>query len=598
MVATPAMDDFISKLSRHRSKEGVKSVLVVNDFYRAFNNERVDINRIRQVYLLLFCLDHFCGHLDNIILSDQSGADYSIIWKSDSPLKNYINRFLTRKRWHELSFMKYDIIICGSRLDSELIRFLERDHLDHIRSGGKLPGTYSFHKLDYEEKPIFQPLHTFISELLPLNYLESDELRSFNALLSEDFIPIEAAAAESAHPMLLERIVKNNSNLRTREIRTVLILDDYLKKFYIGDSYWWFSSYKKNIISILPEAFLVLNCDNLRLFNLLSPLYALSFGPNVQFQNKDWSEIDFLEFDLILCEIGSLSKLFGHLKDNYAARLNDIRVFHFSAARPGEMQNAFSLDYKDLFETLRKQHFLSSFHSLRRRRFGEIVVPPSEILRADKWLVDNGLLGGDKVIVFTNSASVKEKLLDHDVYCKIISWFAQLCKVKVLIFDETKAHIRQSLSENLLPVVIANIIVAEGFSLQDSMYLLASNHVRAVIGPCTGILHLANGIYQYIKNGKLRSQLPALITYTGNLSKVDTEYHPGRWWAGSLVKCMVIVRDKNGCKAIKELDLVPKDIDEYNEVSLPVREYTTALMISYLSDLYQSISSNVCGGDR
>ncbi len=112
----------------------------------------------------------------------------------------------------------------------------------------------------------------------------------------------------------------------------------------------------------------------------------------------------------------------------------------------------------------------------------------------------------------------------------------------------------------------------------------ANKNVTAIIGPCTGLMHIANGIYSYKLNRKIISdnELPLLFVYVG--LQFYSAYNAWNWWSGSLVHCAVINKKLSGGKILKPLTDCPMNTVKFQENCLPVSEITSEMIINYISE--------------
>jgi len=121
--------------------------------------------------------------------------------------------------------------------------------------------------------------------------------------------------------------------------------------------------------------------------------------------------------------------------------------------------------------------------------------------------------------------------------------------------------------------------------LRESMCLLGAAPVKAVIGPCTGLLHLANGIYTHsLQAGRIGEQdLPLLLTYVGYQY---AGYSPWNWWAKTRVACLVHRLDAQGEPGLRPLAECPREASRFEQGALPASQITARLLIDSLQKHY------------
>ncbi|MDE3250563.1 MAG: hypothetical protein KGO82_18010, partial [Bacteroidota bacterium] len=366
----------------------------------------------------------------------------------------------------------------------------------------------------------------------------------------------------------------------------VLVLDDHYRKFYLGDACFWFLyNTRRTIHSVSGDTACRINCANSKVFPLLTEMFRGSFGNNTVFNNTDWEEIDFSEYDLVLCHPDSILKLLAFMDRSPEKLFANTSVYYYNhMTEPRQVSDRHRWNYSMLIREKPDDAAARQRERLLQTKHKAIVITTEERRWADAWMLEQGVQENEKVVVIVDSASSPDKLLSEEVLSQMVRWWLSMPGYKLLFFDEKRTGKKARLCNSFGVDLFSKMVVAEGFGIRKDMLLMAGNQVAAVIGPCTGLLHLANGIYSYLKSAEPREtfRMPLLLVYTGRLKFLGNGYHPNEWWLATAVKCAIICKDTSGKKCIKKITQVPRDKDSYAKIALPVSEISFELLRGFI----------------
>ncbi|WP_298733911.1 hypothetical protein [uncultured Chitinophaga sp.] len=569
--------------------------LILHDFYNLIINEEADYGMIKQLYVTLNILRHTAPHV-TIHINDRSNTDYRHIWKSDSYLYHYLDDILFNRKWEDIDFTTYQLVIVHPATEKELYTHLNTKYGQLITA---IPEVFSFIDLTNASNGIFKPVTDLFREKAPYHPGPrlSAAIRGFKYEMNRAFTGMNRDKQQQLHARPIEKIISVNHTFAGKSFNNILLLDDYQRKFYLGDSCFWLMNMKEQIISLYKAAKVRINCCNEKRFEMLNKIFTGSFGNNVSFTNTDWKDLDMKAYDLIICHADLVMKFLNYLSANYTNGLPGTSIYCFSN-RGGfkDTPNTSAWDSRLLQKN--NGHPTDALTALRKARkndFREILITEQERQWADSWLQQHQIEKEHSVVVLLAGASVPQKSISFQAYIELIKWFTAFPGIKVLVFDEHNIGRKAELAAVLSSHVMSRVIVAGGLGIRKDMALLSSRYISAVIGPCTGMLHLANGIYYYLKNKNIieSKDIPLLLTYTGDLSDHESAYHPRFWWTNTMVKCAIISKDVSGRSIVRKLSQCPLSVEEYQKISLPVSMFTGELLITYIRENFPHFMSRL-----
>jgi len=370
----------------------------------------------------------------------------------------------------------------------------------------------------------------------------------------------------------LEVVSKNNAQYNRKATKKVLLLYDY-DFFYLGDTTRRFSLLKV-LKTFFNDAELHINCvqyaDYIRDILQNNP-YVSSLS------NMGWNDIYYEQYDVIICRTSREEELLEVLtrklyKDG--KQPFQVAVFALSDVPENPIQLVFPVYYE--LDT----YLLNSFKNYTA--YTELFISSHEQSWADQWLLDNGFTPHENLIILIDNSSKSIKHLRLDVYFDLVNYFLEVRDVKVLIFDEKLYGKKEIYIACIGEEKASRIIFAEGLTLRQTISIISSRFVRLILGPCTGTMHCAAGIYRnLLENGMSQQEIPVMLVYAGREGEVQNILdNKWRWWSNSLVQCIgVKLNDANE----KEVSLINAD---NQMVDLFCVDFTADLILDYLRNTF------------
>ncbi len=327
------------------------------------------------------------------------------------------------------------------------------------------------------------------------------------------------------------RILGNNSTVVPAEVRSVLVVYEP-DAFFIGDSV--ISMNHLDVCALyFPNAILEINVTD----RYKEKLKALVGGNSAidKLTSLPLEKIEYPSYDVVICVTYREGWLLLHLVRNYGELFEscDFRTALFSNSaqmlRPRESADIIFPINEGLFQCAAEK-------LVDRPR--ELAIKDDERTWGDNWLRSNGMLDHEQLFILVDSAMSRHKMLKMEVYFDIVAFLLTIPNSRILIFDEKGVGKDEFYEEWLDGSDTDRIIFSKNLSLRADLCLIGSNFTRLVFGPCTGLMHCASGIYNYLKRTKGDVAVPFLLTYTGKYNRVGERAET--WWANSpLMNCLV-----------------------------------------------------------
>jgi hypothetical protein len=564
----------------------IKKVLLVFDFADFIVNRRTNFVMISQFYQLIYFLKLKQKSI-SLACSDKAGyTDYQLLWKEESGLKNFVTDNTVYLKLANIRLTDFDLVILHS-FHEKIIGEIAKQ--EESSEEAKMPYIFSFYRLNNIQANKFPLFTSYVDEMKEQVLLSTDklEINKFRNLFPGAYIHFTVEKQCQLFIGLLDRIRQNNLKLLRRPIRNVLYIDDYKRRFFLGDSCFWIGQMREILADLTINGNLTINCNHPVLSELLPELFADINTTNISLTSNKFSDIDFKNFDLVLCHSDSIYSFMAFLRESKPATgylLTDISFYHFDFNKESPKDNLWNYTWlKDEFS--RRTDPLIRVKNFKARKYKEIPVSESEILWADHWFETMGVKHGENVILFNDESSNDIKNLSIETYFSTIRQLCDQQKYKILVFDYTNSG-KKDFFRLHLNGHASQIIIAENPVIREEISLLASNYIRGIISPCTGIAHLANGIYCYLLNKKYRSKqkLPLILIYTGKNAQSD--YHPADWWSNSLAKCIIYAKDTDTDSpgAFLSMSEIPQNLSAYQAMALPPRDIPEHLITSILTE--------------
>lgn len=377
---------------------------------------------------------------------------------------------------------------------------------------------------------------------------------------------------------LLDFISTVNKRINKDNAKNILILYDE-KVLFIGDTcikFGMLGLFK----SFFPEAAIDINWQDTKFTGTYNAL--LLNNPYLRSKtNQEWEQLDIPDYDIVICIMHEEALFLEFLFNKYDL-LADGAAWNTAV---------FSMSQIGLNLTTRTVSPVFPFYdqlagyALQYKHEPQLFISEEEREWADRWLEEHGLEAGKQLFIILDAASSNKKLLAPDTFGEILRYLLKREHARVLIFDEKnigKEHRYRSLlgEDN-----ISGVIFAKSLGLRNDLCLLSSKYTRLILGPCTGLLHCASGIYnQFAEDGMSPSEIPLMVTYTGKYEG-GADNNAQLWWGSSpLVNCLIL-KGRADCE--KELVLL-HELDDSAKTDasniLPCQEYTAALITAFLEE--------------
>jgi len=387
---------------------------------------------------------------------------------------------------------------------------------------------------------------------------------------------------------LVEFIKITNSKFEISNIKKIIIADD-LEKQGIGDICVYLHRLRQKLIYLNNPTFSIL-CRNNAKIDLIKQITKNIDFWNIQFIDN-WNHTNFAIYDLLLINGNVIDEMINYLYKNYYTLFLNEQFKASIFINVVTLKNVSQISDKKNIERIMEEinfEFIDSI--LERNGFPvlsqnassrALVVNEEERSWANLWLEKTGISTNTSLIILLDITQRREKMLTKKNFAKLISWFCSFDDTKVLLFDETSSNRFSYIFKNQVTDLSSKIIVAEGLSIRETMCLIASKYTKAVIGPCTGLMHLTNDIYTHYLNRKIieEDELPFLLVYTGYQNKY---YNPWHWWDETLVSTIALVKSR-GKKKVINLNECPNN-QKLLKITLPVKELEAKMLIDFISE--------------
>ncbi|MFA6245537.1 MAG: hypothetical protein WC615_01265 [Mucilaginibacter sp.] len=563
-------------------------LLIVNKVGDLVVNQNIDIKMISQIYTLCYIFSGFAlpSRQSKITVNDADAGIYSDLWPDDSKFKSLIEPFLSTAPLSQMPFEDYDVIVTHPALEESLIRSLTA-HFEQLK-GQRYHQPELFSMLDLsaaEVMPLHLPPVSVLTERIQQSFLadEFTRLKEFKKELFEAYKGYPLADQEKPFNNLLKTIRATNQEKIGQAFHRILLLDDQRRKFYIGDSCFWLQNININIRRAFPGSDITVICRDEKKVESFNKIFGPSLDKSFKVAYQQWEDLDFKHFDLVLYESDITCNFLGYVTRHHDAKFRSLPIFSYFNKSVHDIKDHSEWNFKTIFNTTQPVgNSIDNIRSARINREFEIKMLKEELAAGEEWMEVQNVKADEKVIALLLSTSSVHKTLPYPAQLALIEHLTSSIQKKVLLFDENGTDLRSRLNNDLPAHVSGKIIIAEKLGIRMDMSLLANPRITAVFGPCTGMMHLANGIYRFIRNKNPGSRIsPFMLVYTGNFAEFDIAYHPKHWWFNSLVKCAVLIRSSVSREAAF-VKLNQLKADQFETCSLPLQEATPELFIDFL----------------
>jgi ADP-heptose:LPS heptosyltransferase len=291
-----------------------------------------------------------------------------------------------------------------------------------------------------------------------------------------------------------------------------------------------------------------------------------------------WDEIDFSAYDAVFFGAFNEEEFVRFLDNRYNKLMTNgqfkTAIYSFSQIiLPPEENVRYILPVNHGFiNAVRKQD--------TGKGKSQIYLSKSECDMADRWLEDKGMGVNERLVIFLDSTTRKNKLIPVTVYFEILTAVLQQDNLKVLIFDEKSIGKEEFYNEWLGEAYMKKMIFSKSRTFREDLALLGSGYTKMIFGPCTGLLHCASAIYNNrVNNGMPVSSAPVMITYTGQYNAV--EISADIWWGKSPLVTCLLLKEKNGKKEMVELSSLT-EAEKKSYIQVAASEYTAEMLTGFI----------------
>lgn len=577
---TSDLEKWIEKCNAENSYVSIRRVLMLicledNIIYIKENDF------IKQYYLLCFLFRNI--PVDLVIM-----PGYASLW---DPGELLVEKSKFRiLEFDDINVLNYDLVICSQSYVKPMIRRLltgeDSPFLKGINSS-------CFYALDNGYRNIFGRVSELILNSDRRFAISDEEKLKANDFMREvmrKYVSMKREDQEVRNLALMELISFNNSRLRNVPFSKILVLDDSTHDSYIGDTCKWLYGLKIQLLDKFPSADITINWQNEEKYNFASSIVLHAFDERIKFRSSPLNQIAIDDYDCILCQ-ENIAGLFLMYLDAKKLDLSNSSIYYYKS-EPNEEGERPSIYFWNLRQYLKKDASsensalsLKSIKRIRSYRFSELVVTQDEKCWGNQYLEEQGVCSLDKIVILPDSASNPLKCLSRSEYVKLIVGLMSDPQVKIVLFDELNVGKARELREALNERHHKRLIIINGTTIRQTMCILASSYIKAVVGPCTGLLHLANGIYSYYLQRELitRTDVPVLLVYAG---KQQPKYSAWGWWGRTMVDCFVHRLDRLGNGSLVPLAECPKGYSRFQAGLCSANEIRAEQLLSVLRSKY------------
>lgn len=565
----------------------IQKILILCDVHDCLRHEGLNKLLLKQLYVTVFLLKkHYADQAYVLHINNRGIISFEHFWPQEHQLKAFLNPHIVQKPWAELNLLAYDLIITHPDYQQRL----QQHVADHYGAEDLAP-IYTFVELQYPIELHYQSAATLFGKAgyfaFENNSADQQQLSEFKQAFEAHIRRVTINQQEACIPALPQLMQQHNSRLKLANVTKFLILDDYKRPFFIGDSVHWLAKIKK-LISLFPDhSECYLNIDNQEVYESVCKVFQQSLPPGIHITHTPWKDLSFRAYDTILCNNDILLKFYWFITAKDHSLPDQLLWYSFSVM---DERNPSQTINPDFYTNVLKLHSPSSpaIAKIKKSISNQLSILPQEQLWASNWLADKGVTEGHQVIVLIHGASSADKVMYDLELFELIKKLSSLSKhLKLLLITEKELATYVWLNEIISQQECANVVIGDALSLRQVMRLFADRRVAAVIGPCTGLMHLADGVYNHLLQQHQISAAPLLLTYAGKQA-AERNYHPNQWWKNSkLVHCAIHVRPQAATdKPVVSLQECPTDFDEFNRNSIPARGLTGAQLFNFILETF------------
>lgn len=568
--------------------KSIKKILILCDAQDCLRHEGNNQLLLKQLYVVVFLLKkHFNEDDFTLHINNRGWIGFEDFWKYERDLYSFLTDYIVQKSWNDIDMLAYDLVITHPDYQHELQQHLLQKY------GVDKESVYSLSELQYRCDMLYKTAATLFGKEGLFAFQRSAgneaELAEFKQQFDNAICRVTIEKQEARIPQLEDLMKSANRRLNIEKTKRVLILDDYKRPFFIGDSVHWLSKIKK-LLKIFPEQTeFCLNINHKAAFDSIVNVFRKSLTDRIRITNHHWEDLSLKEYDLVLCNNDVLLKFYWFIKQYHKSLPEHTLLYSFSVMDERVISKKLSMDfYTNIFY---HNHSDQLNGKISQSVNNELSLLQEERLWAGNWLEEKGISDSDNLVLLLHGASAPDKIIYDVELLKLIEKFSALSEsIKILLVTEKEISNYFWLKEMLAKNECPNVVITDALGLREVMSLMADKKIVAVIGPCTGLMHLADGVYSYLLNHEMiaKSECPILITYAGKQAP-ERNYHPNHWWKNSnLVSCVLNMRAMEGGnrKQLILLEDCPADFDEFNQQSIHAKDLCGAMLFDFIIEKF------------
>lgn len=581
----------------NKMKKSEKSILILCDADDCIRHEGNDTIMLKQLYSLVFIIENISKtrkiHLQ---LNNRAIFDFDVYWKEDCSFKDFLSKYTTNEDWENLELSLFDIIICHPLYQAKLTKLLEGCILKNLNQQ-----IFCFKEYQYQVNELFPAVGALFSTEGEFE-LGKDEkfinnLNEFKISLHQGFKKFSIQVQEQYIidlPLLVE---KNNILLkRQSSYKRIIILDDFKRSFFIGDSIFWMGKLRKLISLLDDNVEVILNVNNQTSYRSICRLFNGSLPERIDITADDWDHIKFDKFDAIFCQNDILLKFKRFFDRYYKNKTALTSFFSFSVLDEVDPPKQSELSiYKSLYN-LNYFEILKSVNEQKNKNvYLELSLTGGEEDDGECWYLKSNILKNEDVFILIHGASARDKIISDFEVLKLVKLLnSNRPNLKIVILTHNLLKENSNLFYKLKGEELnGKIVLGDSLSFRMTMAIMGNSRVKCILGPCTGHMHIANSIYTYKINNEILNEdnLPLMITYAGRQVE-ERRYHPSFWWNyTSFVNCAVIMKNSEMGDYLIGYSEMPKTIEDFEMKSEYASKISSEMLIEYIKNTRPSFFS-------
>ncbi|WP_143569738.1 glycosyltransferase family 9 protein [Tenacibaculum agarivorans] len=309
-------------------------------------------------------------------------------------------------------------------------------------------------------------------------------------------------------------------------MNSVLIFFDF-ETFFVGGALRHTSQFRL-LQQFFPNAEIHFTSSDSRVVEL-----ALNSPELRSLELKQYKEVPYDEYDCVVFLSERETEIANHIVSKYYklfSRKIDTIMFSISSFSYAEDVKVFFPVLLELVGMKFDQDIRLDCHK------NKVHLSKEEIDWANTYLAEKGVKKDDMLVIINDSSALDGKVIKEGEFINLIKLILEKQDTKILIYDVKNVGKRSHFKEYLNEEMLDRILFVAETSLREDISLMAGNNVKAIIGPCTGMMHCASGIYNVSKDKKA----PLILVYKGNFEDMGSAYGTNYWWGkNDLVDCVL-----------------------------------------------------------